>query len=249
MYLAKRSIINFLKDKLQEKRGFKYSILPIVTIKKWKAEINAWEFQNICIRSDTITVTDQRFYLNDASTKILSLLDTWEVEGSGWVIEQVQDIHININNDDPLAGSSYIPLPRQLQNSIHGLIIIKNTGFECLKWCHVRLLNPTNSHPERIKKLNKKIAEQLDYSGINFPAKEKNYPIFDQRFSINLNIFYYNKRVYPLYISEQHNERVLKVLLLSDEEKSHYVFIKDFNRMMCSQTGTKNHHKKFYCMH
>ena len=132
---------------------------------------------------------------------------------------------------------------------MHGLINIKNTGCECLKWCHVRLLNPTNSHPERIKKLNKKIAEQLDYSGINFPAKEKNYPIFDQRFSINLNIFYYNKRVYPLHISEQHNERVLKVLLLSDEEKSHYVFIKDFNRMMCSQTGTKNHHKKFYCMH
>ena len=128
LYLAKRSIINFLKDKLQEKRGFKYSILPIVTIKKWKAEINAWEFQNICIRSDTITVTNQRFYLNDAFTKILNLLDAWEVEGSGWVIEQVQDIHININNYDPLARSSYIPLPRQLQNLMHGLINIKNTG-------------------------------------------------------------------------------------------------------------------------
>ena len=37
LYLAKRSIINFLKDKLQEKRGFKYSILPIVTIKKMES--------------------------------------------------------------------------------------------------------------------------------------------------------------------------------------------------------------------
>ena len=37
LYLAKRSITDFLKDKLQEKRGFKYSILVIVTIKKWKA--------------------------------------------------------------------------------------------------------------------------------------------------------------------------------------------------------------------
>ena len=36
---------------------------------------------------------------------------------------------------------------------------------------------------------------------------------------------------------------------MSDEEKSHYVFIKDFNRMMCSQTGTKNQHKNFYCIH
>ena len=56
------------------------------------------------------------------------MLDAWEGKGSGWVIEQVQDIHININNYDPLAGSSYIPLPRQLQNSMHGLINIKNTG-------------------------------------------------------------------------------------------------------------------------
>ena len=69
LYLAKRSVINFLKDKLQEKSDFKYSILPIVTLKKWKAEINAWAFQNIYIRSDTITVTNQRFYLNVPSQK------------------------------------------------------------------------------------------------------------------------------------------------------------------------------------
>ena len=78
------------------------------------------------------------------------MLDAWENEGSGWIIEQVQDIHININDYDPLAGSSYIPIPRELQNSMHGLINIKNTGCECLKWCHVRLLNPTNSLPERL---------------------------------------------------------------------------------------------------
>ena len=36
---------------------------------------------------------------------------------------------------------------------------------------------------------------------------------------------------------------------MSDEEKSRYVFIKDFNRMMYSQTGTKNKGKKYFCMH
>ena len=71
LYLAKGSIINFLEDKLQEKRGFKYSTLAVVTLKKWNAEINAWEFQNISIRSDAITVTNQRFKLKDAFTKII----------------------------------------------------------------------------------------------------------------------------------------------------------------------------------
>ena len=110
-YLAKSSIKDFLKDMLKEKRQYQYSLLAIITLKKWKAEINAWEFQNIYIRSDAITLTNQRFCLNYAFTKILNLLDIWESEGSGWIIDQVQDIHISINNYDPLSGSSYIQLP------------------------------------------------------------------------------------------------------------------------------------------
>ena len=42
---------------------------------------------------------------------------------------------------------------------------------------------------------------------------------------------------------------MLNVLLISDEEKLHYVFIKDFNRMMYSQADTKNKGKKHLCMH
>ena len=30
-------------------------------------------------------------------------------------------------------------------------------------WCHVRLINSTNKHPERIKKQDKKIAANLNY--------------------------------------------------------------------------------------
>ena len=72
-----------------------------------------WEFQNIYIRSDAITVINQKFKLNDAFEKLTLLLDIWEGEGSGQIIDQIQDIHININNYDALAGSSYIPLPTE----------------------------------------------------------------------------------------------------------------------------------------
>ena len=36
-------------------------------------------------------------------------------------------------------------------------------------WCHVRLIDPTNSHPERINKQDKKVAANLNYSDILFP--------------------------------------------------------------------------------
>ena len=42
------------------------------------------------------------------------------------------------------------------------------------------------------------------------------------------------------------NEQVLNVLLISNEEKSHYVLIKDFNRLMYSKTKHKD--RKHFCM-
>ena len=111
----------------------------------------------IYIRSDAITVINQNFRLNEAFGKLTLLLDIWEGKGSGWIIDQVQDIHININNYDPLAGSTYIQLPSELQNSMKRLVNIKNKDIECFKWCHVRILNPQERNPDRIKKEDRKI--------------------------------------------------------------------------------------------
>ena len=38
------------------------------------------------------------------------------------------------------------------------------------------------------------------------------------------------------------------MLLISNREEFHYVFIKDFNRLMYSEVQTKNQHKKHFCM-
>ena len=129
-----------------------------------------------------------------------------------------------------------------------GLINLKNKDIECFKWCHVRFLNPQNKRPDRINKIDKEIASTLDYRGINFPMKASDYEVTEERFEINVNVFGYENKVFPSYVSKKSNERVLNVLLISNEEKSRYVFIKDFNRLMCSKTKTKNGHKRHFCM-
>ena len=78
--------------------------------------------------------------------------------------------------------------------------------------------------------------------------KARDYEIIEERFDINVNVFGYENKVFPLYVSKKSNEQVLNVLLISNEEKSHYVFIKDFNRLMYSEVKTKNQHKKHFCM-
>ena len=56
--------------------------------------------------------------------------------------------------------------------------------------------------------------------------KARDYEIVEERFNINVNVFGYENKGFPLYVSKQLNEQVLNVLLISNEEKSHYIFIK-----------------------
>ena len=78
--------------------------------------------------------------------------------------------------------------------------------------------------------------------------KARDYEVVEERLNINVNVLGYENRVFLLYASKKSNEQVLNVLLISNEEKSHYVFIKDFNRLMYFQIKTKNIHKKHLCM-
>ena len=96
------------------------------------------------------------------------------------MVGKIEDINTDISNYDPLAGRSYIPLPPELNNSMKGLINLKNKDTECFKWCHNRFINPQNKDADRIKKQDKKIAETLDYRRIDFPMKARDYKIVEE---------------------------------------------------------------------
>ena len=50
---------------------------------------------------------------------------------------------------------------------------------------------------------------------------------------------------FPIYVSDQKFENSMDLFLLIDENKSYYVYIKDFNRFMFHRTRNKN--KKYLC--
>ena len=50
---------------------------------------------------------------------------------------------------------------------------------------------------------------------------------------------YENKLVFPVYISDQTFKSSLDFLLLIDDDKSHYVYVKDFNTFMFHKTKIK----------
>ena len=191
-----------------KKIDFKYALSITILLKIWNNATNSYDIEDAHFNAKAITVTDQRFDLNKAYEKLKHRQGIWGERGSGWIVDKIKGIHIKISNYDPLSGSSYVPLPPKLNNSMKDLINLKNKDIECFKWCPIRLINPQNSNPKRIKKQDKKIASTLDYRGINFPMKARDYEIVEERFKINVNVFGYENKVFPLYVSKKSNEQV-----------------------------------------
>ena len=118
---------------------------------------------------------NHRFGLENAFQEILYRIDNWINEGSDLIVESIKPQYINISTYRPLSGSSYVKLPVELRSSKKGLISITNNDQKCFFWCHVRHINPVKTHPERITREDKKLANDLDYEGLDFPVGKKNF--------------------------------------------------------------------------
>ena len=95
-------------------------------------------------------------------------------KGSGWIFDLAIDHAISISKYNPLAGSSYIKLPKKLDHPRKDLINIQNTDDnECFKWCLVRYLSSADHHLVRIKKADKDFTKRLDFKDIKFPVKTR----------------------------------------------------------------------------
>ena len=131
-------------------------------------------------------------------------------------------------------------LPVELRSPRKGLINIKNKDKKYFLLCHVRHINPSNEQPEKILKTDKKSAEKLDYDGIEFPVQEKDFNKIEVKSTLCINVFgYENGLVSRIYVSNQNFEDSMDLLLLVGNDKSHYVYIKYFDRFMCHKTKQK----------
>ena len=157
---------------------------------------------------------NSEFSLDKSFQEILYRIDNWINEGSGWIIKSISGEYVNISKYSPLIGSSFVELPSELKNSKKGLINIKNNDKKCFFWCHVTHLNLIKKHPERIKKEHKKLANNLDYEGIEFPVSKNDYCKVEKQNNICINVFCYeNGIIYPLYISGEKFSGCMDLLL------------------------------------
>ena len=244
-----------LEDLLKTMKGFKFiETLELMFEKdtidsKTEKLVSIYKTAFFNGKAKTFTkVDDIEPELNMSRQEILNVIDKWVSEGSGWVIDRIDSHYLNATLYKPLNCSSYIELPIELRNPKKGLINIKNKDAECFRWCQIRHLNPQEKDPQRIKKEDKKMINEMNYEGIEFPVSQKHYNKVEKQNSIRINVFgYEDGKPFPINISKETFEDQMNLLLITKDKKKHYVLIKDFNALMYNQS--KHKQRKHFCMY
>ena len=70
--------------------------------------------------------------------------------------------------------------------------------------------------------------------------QEKDFNKIEVKNNIRINVIdYEDQLVFPIYVSHQKLKDPMVLLLLNDDDKSHYVYMKDFNRYILTKLKIK----------
>jgi hypothetical protein len=183
--------------------------------------------------------------LQEACSKIIDSLAIYQKEGSGWVLDEILHLDLNMAKYSPLKGSSYIPLPKKLKTR-KAIVNIKNSDNKCFMWSVLAALHPIeySRKPERLHHY-KEFENVLDFSGIEFPVTIDKIARFERQNNISVDVFGFEDVVFPICITKEHFDIHVNLLLYSDGITRHYSLVKDLNKLFYDQNRRKC--RMYYC--
>ena len=234
MQIARRDILNLMRENRQTR------VRMILTCEMTRKELFSENIQilNSYFNSETVENlegTDESVIYDNFIQTIEERIQNFNQRGSNWRFQRVLFLDVHFTDFIPLRGSTYFPLPKKIATK-KAVINMKNDDNLCFKCSVTRALNPVDVHPERITKELKDQSERLDWSGLKFPVDLNQIAIFEKfNPSISINVFGFDKTIYPLRISKTKRTQIVNLLLISDGEKQHYCLIKSLSRLLSSQ--------------
>ena len=117
-------------------KGFKFVATLVLMFKKIESE-DKTKYDTFYLNSKSGIIINESVIddlFQSIYTTIISNIQKSLGKGSSWIIDSVIDHTISISKCNPLAGRSYIKLPKELGHPRKGLIIIQNIdNNECFK--------------------------------------------------------------------------------------------------------------------
>ena len=174
--------------------------------------------------------------MEELSEQMENLQDT---EGSGWVLDEIDKIVIHTVEWEPLRGSGFIELPKEIIDK-KAVINMQNKDDNCFMWCIARAANPVTKNPARIDKNLRIQAQSLNMNGIKIPTPVKDISRFEEQnpdFSVIVLAYDENIRIYPYRESKYTYQRkyLVILLLITDGERWHYGLLNNDSRLLSKQ--------------
>ena len=207
-------------------------------------------------RYNILNEEDLNSAINNMASDIELLVENKNLSKSGLKIKKMNKITIHYDKYDPTRAGTFIELPDWIAKK-KACINIKHDDDYCLKYCILCRFWDIykKDHPERLYHYAKLIDNEslIKWDGVNFPASNEDIQHFEE---INNNTFSVNVYTVDNDNNKIRVDRVTKIVkpnchvnllrLDNDEGNSHYVYIKDYSRLMGSQTN-KTTNRMFHC--
>ena len=164
---------------------------------------------------------------------------------SKFVFDRVMQMDINIHRLNLTRGSSYIPLPAWLSRK-EAIINPKNLDMKCFKWAVIAALNwkEIGHDQRRVSKLRH--YDDLNWDGIDFPVSTQAIKRFESRNGVSVNVLALDGKTPYIYRKGGDYNRVVNLMIIEDNEKSHYVAIKSLGRLL-SKMNSKHNPSQHFC--
>ncbi|CAH2010123.1 unnamed protein product [Acanthoscelides obtectus] len=219
---------------------------------KNRREVKSHNTNNVIITQSSNL--NQIYY--DLGSKIEQKSKDFAEKDSGWVLENILYLEININKYNPLRAAAYWPLPKEITNK-KAVLNIRNTDEYCFAWSIVAgMIKPkgraslTTSYPHFSN------IPGLNFAGMDFPVALKSISEFERLNNMSINVYGIEKEfidgkskyqvVGPLHYTAQKQPTHLNLLLIDDSEGNHhYCLITNFSRLVSSQLSLNTRVKHF----
>ncbi|XP_060525076.1 uncharacterized protein LOC132701296 [Cylas formicarius] len=212
------------------------------------------------------------WFVENVQDKILNQMSEFQERDSGWALNNIIYLEININKFEMGNGSSFVELPKEIANK-RACINIRNDDQACFYWSVVCGLFPARFR-QYLPSSYPYYKSVLKTENLQTPMEMNKISKFekDNDISINVYILEFNKNektsffsVLPARLTKEKREKHSNLLLIQnkyypkvndfdpdpqdndyEEIKYHYCYIKNLSRLVSSQLSKYNH-KKYIC--
>ena len=242
--------VNDLKDHFQLKYPVKAFFTSWIVYQKPTPKNRDHIVEEMFTAHDSVTLLNK----GDVGKLLQTLHNVTEevtLKGSGWSFVELKKLTLNTAKYQPLKASSFIDLPEHIKKK-RAIINVQNKDKKCFMWSLLSKKFPVKTNSNRVKSYKDHV-DYFKFKDITFPVKINDIPRIEALNDITVNVYTFDDKtgLIPLYISKQcpkgdeDLDNHYDLFMITNEEGSHYAWIKDFYKLNFGLTKYKV--KKYVC--